>query len=357
MIEEVASLANSKGFFQKIRTACSIILCQRSFNVYGTYLAIEEFNGGRQGIIVLLEGKEKWGWCGFGKVLCFLLAPYLTVKQLPPTFHGDPCIGKSVSQTVLAVKTTCTSALGATSSSDTTSMAVGKLSESKIVAVVHTLSTGTQFPPATSSGAMSSSNAASMADGQNRTKPALDMRTNQRTHFGTSKKDVAYCSDSHSRPHHTSAGSSVSIETKEVGKWGGSKKAGAVFFPAWKILKSLKDSCRPLLGSNLRIIVDGQGVRHVSWKTPHVTQIWRKKAHGFDKRDSEVSSGTNRGLSMGQADLWVPPDFRPGSSSLGQPSALGFFPESFPHQSSPSILEQAPPPSDAGRKSMNPSLS
>lgn len=106
-------------------------------------------------------------------------------------------------------------------------MVVGKLSKSKIVVVVQTLSTRTQFPPATSSGAMSSLNAASMADGQNnRTKPALDVRTNQRTHFGTSKKDVAYRSDSHSRPHHTSAGSSVSIETNgEV-----AKRLGQSFF-------------------------------------------------------------------------------------------------------------------------------
>jgi hypothetical protein len=71
------------------------------------------------GIILLPEGRENWGWCGFGKVLCFLLQPYLTVKQLPPTFHGDPCVGKSASQTAPAVKTTCTPAIGVTSSSDT----------------------------------------------------------------------------------------------------------------------------------------------------------------------------------------------------------------------------------------------
>jgi len=80
-------------------------------------------------------------------------------------------------------------------------------------------------------------------------------------------------------------------------------------------------------------------VRDVSWKTPRVTQIWRKKAHGFDKRASVVSSGSNRGLSLGQAQLWAPTDFRTGSSSLGQPSALGFIPASSPLQSCPSILE------------------
>jgi hypothetical protein len=233
-IEGVASSVNSKGFFRKIRTARSVFLSQRSFNIHGTYLAIEEFNGGgRRGFILLPEGKEKWGWCGFGKVLRFLLAPYLTVKQLPPTFHGDPCIGKSVSHFIPAVKTTCTSALGATSSSVTASMAVGKHSKSKTVVTVQTLSTGTQFPPAalaTGSGVMPSSYAASMEDGQNRTKPAPDVRTNQRTQFGTSKKNVAYRSNSHSCPRHTYAGTSVGIETKEGDNSGGSKRLGQPFF-------------------------------------------------------------------------------------------------------------------------------
>jgi hypothetical protein len=59
------------------------------------YLAIEEFSGGgRWGIILLPEGREKWGWCGFGKVLRFQLEPYFTVKQLPLAFHGDPCVSK-----------------------------------------------------------------------------------------------------------------------------------------------------------------------------------------------------------------------------------------------------------------------
>lgn len=110
-------------------------------------------------------------------------------------------------------------------------MVVEKLSKSKTVAAMQTLSTGTQFPLATSSGVMSSSNAASLEDGQNnRTKPALDVRTYQRTHSGTSKKDVAYSSNSHSHPHQTSAGTSVDIETKEEDKWGGSKKADTMNF-------------------------------------------------------------------------------------------------------------------------------
>jgi len=45
-IEEVASSANNKGFFQKIRTAYNVIICQRCYNVHGAYLAIEEGGGG-----------------------------------------------------------------------------------------------------------------------------------------------------------------------------------------------------------------------------------------------------------------------------------------------------------------------
>lgn len=32
----------------------------------------------------LPEGKKKWGWCGFGGVLHFLLSPFITVKQVHP---------------------------------------------------------------------------------------------------------------------------------------------------------------------------------------------------------------------------------------------------------------------------------
>lgn len=32
----------------------------------------------------LPEGKKKWGWCGFGEVLHFLLLLFITVKQVPP---------------------------------------------------------------------------------------------------------------------------------------------------------------------------------------------------------------------------------------------------------------------------------
>jgi hypothetical protein len=53
--------------------------------VHGAYLAIEEFSGGkRRGVILLPEGKEKWVWCGFGKVQCFLLKPFFAMKQTPP---------------------------------------------------------------------------------------------------------------------------------------------------------------------------------------------------------------------------------------------------------------------------------
>jgi hypothetical protein len=108
---------------------------------------------------------------------------------------------------------------------------VEKLYKSKTIAAMQTLSTGTQFPLATSFGAMSSSNATSLEDGQNnRTKPAPYVRTNQRTHFGTSKKDVAYHSNSHSHPRQTSAGTSINIKTREEDKWGGSKKADLMNF-------------------------------------------------------------------------------------------------------------------------------
>jgi hypothetical protein len=324
------------------------------------------------------------------------------MKQLPLAFHGDPSIGKSFMQTALAVKTPCSPAilvgapaLGATSSSDTAPMADGKYFWTKPEAAMQTHSTRKQFPlashgnprvgmpftqsvwcaktpfiPATlggdiGSGATSSSNAVSMADGLNmRTKPELDMRTKQHTHSVTLKKDVAFHYKFHSCPRHTISGASVGIETKKRDKGGGSKKAGAALFPAWKILKSLKDSCRPFLGSKLQIIVDGKGVRHVSWKTSRVTQIWRKNGQGLDKLDSVVSSGTSLGLSLGQSDLWAPIVLRQGSSSLGQPSlsyatsvepnALGSFSVSDPHQSYPYFLEQVlPTSSEAGPQAHN----
>lgn len=50
-------------------------------NSHGAYLAIEEL--WRRGVILLPEDKKKWGCCGFGEVLRFLLSPFITVKQVP----------------------------------------------------------------------------------------------------------------------------------------------------------------------------------------------------------------------------------------------------------------------------------
>jgi hypothetical protein len=118
-------------------------------------LAIKEFSGGgRWGIILLPEGREKWGWCGFGKVLRFMLEPYHTVKQFPLAFHGDPCVGKPFTQTTLAIKTPFTSAIlggspgfGAASSSDTTPI-YDEYFKTKPEAAMETHCTGKKFPPA-----------------------------------------------------------------------------------------------------------------------------------------------------------------------------------------------------------------
>jgi hypothetical protein len=81
----VAHLNKCEGFYRKIRVSQSVFLCQRSYNAHGAYLAIEEFSGGgRQGVILLPEGRKKWGWCGFGEVLRSLPKPFITMKQVPP---------------------------------------------------------------------------------------------------------------------------------------------------------------------------------------------------------------------------------------------------------------------------------
>lgn len=48
-------------------------------------MAIKEFNGGGgRGFVLILEGKDKSGWYGFGEMLRFPLSPYLPMKPTPP---------------------------------------------------------------------------------------------------------------------------------------------------------------------------------------------------------------------------------------------------------------------------------
>lgn len=85
-VDEVAWLENSVGFVRKVRDSQSALLCQRCYNSHRNYLAIEEFSGsGWRGVILLPEGKKKWGWCGFVKVMHFLLSPFTSVNCAPST--------------------------------------------------------------------------------------------------------------------------------------------------------------------------------------------------------------------------------------------------------------------------------
>lgn len=34
-------------------------------------------------LIFFLEGKKKWGWCGFEEMLQYLLSPFTSMKQEP----------------------------------------------------------------------------------------------------------------------------------------------------------------------------------------------------------------------------------------------------------------------------------
>jgi hypothetical protein len=63
-------------------------------------LAIEEFCGGRQrGVIPILlpKGKQKWGWCGFFEVFCYMLSLFISVNHasvadvppLPAPLHKE----------------------------------------------------------------------------------------------------------------------------------------------------------------------------------------------------------------------------------------------------------------------------
>ena len=61
------------------------LLGQHCCNNRANFMAIKEFNGrGGRGFFLILEGKDKSGWYGFGEMLRFLLSPYLPMKPTPP---------------------------------------------------------------------------------------------------------------------------------------------------------------------------------------------------------------------------------------------------------------------------------
>jgi hypothetical protein len=221
----MASSVNSKGFFRKIRTACSVILCQKSYNVHGTYLAIKEFSGGgRWGLFCSLKVERTGVGVALGRCFvscCNLISPW---NSFPRHFMETPALASQPLRQLRLLKPHALLPLVLRRAQiQRIYMAIGKFSRTNPVTALHIYSqyrTGSQFPPAShdlpcdgmpstqsvwcaktpfipatlggaiGSGAMSSLKAASMADGQNiRTKPEPDVRTkktntcwNQRWH-------------------------------------------------------------------------------------------------------------------------------------------------------------------------------
>lgn len=74
-VDEVARLDNSVGFIKKFRDSQSALLCQRSCNSYGAYLAIEEFSGGGLSFSSLKVSRS-------GDGVALLRCPFITVNHV-----------------------------------------------------------------------------------------------------------------------------------------------------------------------------------------------------------------------------------------------------------------------------------
>lgn len=87
------------GLFKKLDSQ-SAFLCQRCCNSYGIYLAIKKLCGsGRRGVILLLKGKQKWGWSSFEEVLRREPCTPQAVA-LPPLAQLRLTIGRSFARVV-----------------------------------------------------------------------------------------------------------------------------------------------------------------------------------------------------------------------------------------------------------------
>lgn len=70
-IEEVASSADSKGFFRKIRTACNVILCKDASMFMGlTWLSKSLVEEGGEGLFYSLKAKRSGVGVALGR--CFV---------------------------------------------------------------------------------------------------------------------------------------------------------------------------------------------------------------------------------------------------------------------------------------------
>jgi hypothetical protein len=85
-IDDGSRLENNLGYLRKSREPQRTLRGQRCSNFLGRYLAIKELNGGRRGrFILILEGKNSWGWGGFVETLQKLLSSYL--HEMCPSRH------------------------------------------------------------------------------------------------------------------------------------------------------------------------------------------------------------------------------------------------------------------------------
>jgi hypothetical protein len=77
--DDGSRLENNLGYLRKSREPQRTLWGQRCSNFLGRYLAIKELNcGGRGRSILILEGKNSWGWGGFVKTPKIALLPPLS---------------------------------------------------------------------------------------------------------------------------------------------------------------------------------------------------------------------------------------------------------------------------------------
>lgn len=85
IVDDDSRLENDLGYLRESREPQRALRGQWCNNFLGRYMAIKEFNdGGRVRFILILEGKNSWGWCGFVETLQKLLSPLTSMKCNPP---------------------------------------------------------------------------------------------------------------------------------------------------------------------------------------------------------------------------------------------------------------------------------